>query len=429
MEQFYQLFNRCSGVSTDSRNISDKCLYIALKGERFNGNQFAAEAIEKGANYAIVDEQEYADGDKIFCVPDGLVFLQQLAYHHRMKFDIPVIGITGSNGKTTTKELIAMVLEEKFEILYTRGNLNNHIGVPLTLLQLGKQHDIAIIEMGASKPHDIAELTAIAHPTHGLLTNIGNAHLEGFGGREGVIKTKKELYDAIEEKSGTLFLNSDDEVLTAIIPQHVEIVTYGQNNEAQVQGRLLEFIPEVFFKWRLSANSWREVKTQIIGKYNFYNMMAAVAVGTYFNVNPEQIDSAIATYSPQNNRSQIQKTEHNTLVLDAYNANPTSVQSAIESFSEMPYAEKFYILGDMKELGTKEREFHQEVIDQTQVLGLQGIFVGSIYSEMAQENEKIMAFPNIDSAASFLRTARPKDNLILLKGSRSIGLEKLVKVL
>lgn len=429
MEKYYHLFDHCSYVSTDSRNIPEACLYIALKGERFNGNQFAAEAIEKGANYAIVDEQEYADGDKIFYVQDGLVFLQQLAYHHRMKFDIPVIGITGSNGKTTTKELIASVLEEKFSVLYTRGNLNNHIGVPLTLLQLGKQHDIAIIEMGASKPHDIAELTAIAHPTHGLLTNIGNAHLEGFGGREGVIKTKKELYDTIEEENGTLFLNSDDEVLTAIIPQHVEIVTYGQNNEAQVQGRLLEFIPEVFFKWRLSANSWREVKTQIIGKYNFYNMMAAVAVGTYFNVNPEQIDSAIATYSPQNNRSQIQKTEHNTLVLDAYNANPTSVQSAIESFSEMPYAEKFYILGDMKELGAKEREFHQEVIDQTQVLGLQGIFVGSIYSEMAQENEKIMAFPDIDSAASFLRTAQPKDNLILLKGSRSIGLEKLVKVL
>ena len=425
MQQLFQLFYECTGVSTDTRKIQDNDLYIALNGENFNGNKFAEEAISNGAKYAIVDEPEYADNKTIFSVADGLEFLQKLANYHREKFTIPVIGITGSNGKTTTKELMAAVLSEKFDVLYTFGNLNNHIGVPLTLLRLTNQHDIAIIEMGASKPGDINELTTIANPTHGIITNIGNAHLEGFGGPDGVIKTKKELYDTIEKAGGTLFMNADDEILTEVLPQDIETITYGESKHSQVKGQLDEFIPEVVFSWRSEKGVGNEVKTNIIGKYNFYNMLAAVAIGDYFEVNDVDINRAISNYIPKNNRSQIEKTNLNTLILDAYNANPTSVRSSLESFSAMPYDEKFFVLGDMKELGKDSLEFHKEIIELTKELGLQGIFVGSEFTTISKQDNSIMTFNSTESARSFLLTAQPKNNLILLKGSRSIGLEKL----
>lgn len=425
MQQLFQLFYECSGVSTDTRQIERNDLYIALKGDNYNGNQFAQEAIRKGAKYAIVDEPEFADNKTIFSVTNGLEFLQKLANYHREKFTIPVIGITGSNGKTTTKELMAAVLNEKFDVLYTLGNLNNHIGVPLTLLRLNNQHDIAIIEMGASKPGDIYELTSIANPTHGIITNIGNAHLEGFGGPDGVIKTKKELYDTIEKVGGTIFMNADDEVLTEVLPENIETITYGESRSSHVHGKLDEFIPEVVFSWRSKNGTGNEVKTHIIGKYNFYNMLAAVAIGDYFEVNDEDINRAIANYIPKNNRSQIEKTDRNTLILDAYNANPTSVRSSLESFNAMPFDEKFFVLGDMKELGKDSIDFHKEIIELTKELGLQGIFVGSEFSTISHEDASIMAFETTEDARSFLLTAQPKNNLILLKGSRSIGLEKL----
>ncbi len=429
MEQFYHLFDQSSGVSTDSRKITQGCLYIALKGERFNGNLYASEAIEKGAKYAIVDEKQYADSERIFYVEDGLLTLQKLAHHHRMKYDIPVIGITGSNGKTTTKELIATVLQEQYSVLYTQGNLNNHIGVPLTLLHLSNQHDIAIIEMGASKPNDIDELTTIANPTHGIITNIGNAHLEGFGGQAGVIKTKKELYDAVEKVGGTLFMNADDEILTEVLPEDIQCITYGESAASDVHGQLDEFIPEVVFSWRSKNGFGSEIKTNIIGKYNFYNMLAAVAIGDYFEVIADNINDAIANYIPKNNRSQIEKTERNTLILDAYNANPTSLRSSIESFNEMPYDEKFFVIGDMKELGEDSLDFHREIISLTKALNLQGIFVGSEFSKIGKQDDSIMTFDSTEDARSFLVTAQPKNNLILLKGSRSIGLEKLKAIL
>lgn len=425
MQQLFQLFYECSGVSTDTRKIKPDHLYIALKGENFNGNQFAQEAIDKGAKYAIVDEDDYADNVRIFSVENGLVYLQKLANYHREKFSIPVIGITGSNGKTTTKELVATVLNEKFDILFTQGNLNNHIGVPLTLLHLSNQHDIAIVEMGASKPGDIAELTAIANPTHGIITNIGNAHLEGFGSPEGVIKTKKELYDSIEKAGGTLFMNADDEVLTEIIPKDIETITYGESKNATVHGHLDEFIPEVVFSWSSATGKGQEVKTQIIGKYNFYNMLAAVAIGDYFEVTAEDINNAISNYTPKNNRSQIEKTSRNTLILDAYNANPTSVKSSLESFNAMPYEEKFFILGDMKELGIDSLKFHDEIVQLTKKFNLQGIFVGEEFTKVGENDKSIMTFKNTDDARKFLSTAQPNNNLILLKGSRSIGLEQL----
>jgi UDP-N-acetylmuramoyl-tripeptide--D-alanyl-D-alanine ligase len=425
MQHLFKLFYESSGVSIDSRSIKNDNLFISLSGEHFNGNEYAQQAIDKGAKYAIVDQQKYANDNSIFYVENGLRFLQELANYHREKFSIPVIGITGSNGKTTTKELILALLSEQFDVLATKGNLNNHIGVPLTLLQLSNQHDIAVIEMGASKPGDINELTAITNPTHGIITNIGNAHLEGFGGIEGVIKTKKELYDSIEQIGGTLFINADDEVLSSLRPDDIETITYGQEADANVHGKLDEFIPEVVFSWNAGEAHGKEIKTHIIGKYNFYNMLAAVAIGTYFEVNAEKINRAISNYIPDNNRSQVEKTKHNTLILDAYNANPTSMKSALESFNAMPADEKFFVLGDMKELGVNSSTFHYDIIALTKELQLQGIFVGEEFKNIADNDDSIMAFSNTEEARDFLMTAKPAENLILLKGSRSIGLEQL----
>lgn len=429
MQQLFNLFYECSSISTDTRKIGKDVLYIALKGENFNGNEFADDAIKKGAKYAIVDEKEYADNERIFYVENGLVFLQKLANHHREKFSIPIIGITGSNGKTTTKELIASVLSQKFNVLFTLRNLNNHIGVPLTLLQLTNDHDIAIIEMGASKLKDIKELTDIANPTHGIITNIGAAHIEGFGSFEGVLKTKRELYDSIESVGGTLFYNQDDEVLINNLPSGIEAISYGTSKESNVNGQLLEFIPEVEFKWSSDDYHSEAIKTKIIGKYNFYNMLAAICIGHYFEIDPDLINKGISEYESSNNRSQILKTKNNTLILDAYNANPTSVKSAIESFSMMRSDEKFFVLGDMLELGKESTRFHQEIIALTKELNLQGIFVGSIYSEIAKSDDSIMAFESTYTAKEFLGTASPKNNLILLKGSRSIKLEVLKDIL
>jgi UDP-N-acetylmuramoyl-tripeptide--D-alanyl-D-alanine ligase len=279
--------------------------------------------------------------------------------------------------------------------------------------------------MGASKPGDINELTAITNPTHGIITNIGNAHLEGFGGIEGVIKTKKELYDSIEQIGGTLFINADDEVLSSLRPDDIETITYGQEADANVHGKLDEFIPEVVFSWNAGEAHGKEIKTHIIGKYNFYNMLAAVAIGTYFEVNAEKINRAISNYIPDNNRSQVEKTKHNTLILDAYNANPTSMKSALESFNAMPADEKFFVLGDMKELGVNSSTFHYDIIALTKELQLQGIFVGEEFKNIADNDDSIMAFSNTEEARDFLMTAKPAENLILLKGSRSIGLEQL----
>ena len=429
MQHLFNLFYESSGVSIDSRSIKNDNLFISISGENFNGNEYAQQAIEKGAKYAIVDQPEYANKNNIYYVENGLRFLQELANYHREKFSIPVLGITGSNGKTTTKELISTVLSEQFDVLATKGNLNNHIGVPLTLLELSNQHDIAVIEMGASKPNDINELTAIANPTHGIITNVGNAHLEGFGGIEGVIKTKKELYDSIEQIGGTLFVNADDEILSSLIPENIETITYGQESDANVHGNLEEFIPEVVFSWRAGETRGKEIKTHIIGKYNFYNMLAAVAIGNYFEVKAEQINRALSNYIPDNNRSQIEKTNYNTLILDAYNANPTSMKSALESFNAMPADEKFFVLGDMKELGENSSAFHSEIIALTKELQLQGIFVGEEFKKIAQNDTTIMAFSNTEDARSFLKTAKPAENLILLKGSRSIGLENLKDIL
>jgi UDP-N-acetylmuramoyl-tripeptide--D-alanyl-D-alanine ligase len=429
MQKVFDLFYLTTGVCTDTRTITKDCLYVSLKGANFNGNKFAKEAIEKGAKYAVVDEKEYANQATIFWVEDVLTYLQKLANYHRNKFKIPIIGITGSNGKTTTKELIMSVLSQKYSVLCTKGNLNNHIGVPLTLLQLNNSHDLAIIEMGANKPFDIKELVEIAEPTHGIITNIGSAHLEGFGSKEGIIKTKKELYDFIEEIGGTIFYNLDDELLSSIVPIETEHITYSTGPSSFISGDIVSMNPEITFEYvSTGSDTNHRIESKIIGKYNFYNMLAAVCIGDYFELNAKEIKDGLESYIPENNRSQVMKTENNTLILDAYNANPTSVQSALESFSMMNDQNKFFILGDMLELGDESIPAHKATIKQTKELDLKGVFVGDIYTQIAKEDDSIRAFSTKEEAKDFLSVAQPKGNLILLKGSRGIGLETLIDI-
>ena len=422
MESLFELFYECIGVSTDTRNIPLDSLFVALKGEHFNGNTFAAAAIENGAKYAIVDELAFANNQTTFYVEDTLAYLQQLAHYHRSKFSIPVIGITGSNGKTSSKELINAVLSKKYHSLCTIGNLNNHIGVPLTLLRLTEGHEIAIIEMGANKPGDIAELCAIAHPTHGIITNIGKAHLEGFKDFQGVLATKTELYASIQQNGGILFASMDDEVLMDACKNYaLPLITYGSNPEALIVGKLSHLDPFVHFSWHNHAYHSPILHTQLVGKYNFNNFLAAVAFGNIFDVPVEQINSAIEGYVPQNNRSQVTKTENNTLIIDCYNANPSSMKSALESFHEIQGVEKLAILGDMLELGSESLSEHLLILTYCQENKIPFITIGPIFKRLYAEG-----FESQESFRAHASTMKISQKMILLKGSRGIALEKLI---
>jgi UDP-N-acetylmuramoyl-tripeptide--D-alanyl-D-alanine ligase len=422
MERLFKLFYECTGVSTDTRNISADSLFVALKGEHFNGNTFAIAAIENGAKYAIVDEIAYANNHTIFYVEDALSYLQQLAHYHRLKFSIPVIGITGSNGKTSSKELIHAVLSKKYHSLCTIGNLNNHIGVPLTLLRLTESHEIAIIEMGANKPGDIAELCAIAHPTHGIITNIGKAHLEGFKDFQGVLATKTELYASIQQNSGILFACMDDDVLMNACKKYpLPLITYGSSTKALIVGELSHLDPFVHFSWHNHAYHSPVLHTQLVGKYNFNNFLAAVAFGNIFEVSFEQLNEAIEGYIPQNNRSQVTKTENNTLIIDCYNANPSSMKSALESFHEIQGVEKLAILGDMLELGNESLSEHQLIINYCKENKIPFLTVGPIFKQLNAEG-----FENQESFRAHASNIKINHTMILLKGSRGIALEKLI---
>ena len=426
----FELFYETIGVCTDTRNILKDCLFICLKGANFNGNSFAEQALQAGAKYVIADEDLFPGNPRVYVVNDALEYLQQLAHYHRNKFEIPVIGITGSNGKTSTKELIATVLKEQFNVLYTQGNLNNHIGVPLTLLNLNNTHDIAVIEMGANKFKDIEELCNIASPTHGIITNIGRAHLEGFINFEGVLKTKRELYQAIEKNQGTIFYNADDEILRDILPARTNTFSYASLNQGDIQGELLALTPFVRMKWSDGTYRSEEIQTNMIGNYNFYNFLAAVAVGTFFKVSPTSISDAIASYAPSNNRSQVRETEKNTLIMDAYNANPTSMRSALESFSAIKQENKIAILGDMFELGAESLTEHQKIADLLNELGVDAICIGNNFQKAIQENgNSLISFPTKEEARIYLANASLSGKLILLKGSRGIGLESLTDLL
>jgi UDP-N-acetylmuramoyl-tripeptide--D-alanyl-D-alanine ligase len=425
MHKLFQLFYKTSGVFTDSRNVLTNGLFIALKGNNFNGNLYAEETIKAGAKYAIVDDPTYADNKSVYYVEDTLLFLQKLANYHRKKFNIPVIGITGSNGKTTTKELIFEVLSSHFNVLATKGNLNNHIGVPLTLLSINSSHQIAIIEMGANKPHDIAELCDITEPTHGIITNIGAAHLEGFGSFEGVLKTKLELFHSISKQNGFIIINADDKVLMDNLPTKIEHGFYSVREKSELQGEILQLNPYLNFAWCDDSETRNVVQTHLFGGYNLYNFLVAIRFGKLFDVPDVKINASLEAYVPSNNRSQITVTPNNKLLIDCYNANPSSMLSAVTSFIQTAAKQKILVLGDMLELGDVSIEKHQEILHYLNIENVDYITVGSLFFSLPNNRAK-NKFIQVDELVNYIDQHPITNNFILLKGSRGIALEKLI---
>lgn len=378
-----------------------------------------------GCVYAVIDNPDYYIGERTILVDNVLKTLQQLAHHHRKVLGLPIIGITGTNGKTTTKELLAAVLSTKFNLLYTEGNFNNHIGVPLTLLRLTHDHEMAVIEMGASHPGDIKELVDIVHPNYGIITNVGRAHLEGFGSFEGVIRTKGELYDYIRRSKGKIFIKKENEYLQSIA-KGIEQITYGNGDDAFASGQVVSCDPFLVFNWK-QQGKLHTVETHMIGSYNLDNVLAAVAVGRFFKIPAERISRAIAAYEPTNNRSQFKKTDNNELIIDAYNANPSSMKVALDNFITMPVQPKAIILGDMRELGPTSNELHAEVVEQIKKGQFDKVFLcGEHFSKVGKE---FSPFATTEAMTEELRRQPLKGYHILIKGSHSMGLEKLVDIL
>jgi len=438
-EKLYALFLSHPHISTDTRTIVPDSIFFALKGGNFNGNLFAKDALAKGAAFAVVDEKEFADNEKCFLVEDALTALQNLARHHRQtlgKKGLRVFGLTGSNGKTTTKELLARVLSKKFRTLFTKGNLNNHIGVPLTLLQLTEAHEMAVIEMGANHQGEIALLSSIAEPDFGLITNVGLAHLEGFGGAEGVLKGKTELFRDLEKRNGIAFVLADDKRIVEAAAK-LKSTTYGTVENAEVKGKLIAADPFVRFAWEASVpddSSWRvelhEVKTQMVGAYNLPNLIAACAAGFFFGIDPDEIDEAIYSYAPENKRSQLEKHGSNSLILDFYNANPSSMAAAIENMAKMPAEKKMLVLGDMFELGETSAAEHQKIVNLIgeKIPNSTVVLVGKLFSETKYKYGS-KKFPDSIAAAEWLKNNLPENSLILIKGSRGMKMEQCADLL
>jgi UDP-N-acetylmuramoyl-tripeptide--D-alanyl-D-alanine ligase len=506
ISKLYTLYNRHPIVTTDSRHCPSGSIFFALKGESFDGNAFAKQALDAGCAFAVVDgDADVATSrptnERIILVDNVLTTLQQLARLHRETLGIPVIAITGTNGKTTTKELVASVLSQRFNTLFTQGNLNNHIGVPLTLLRLTREHEMAVIEMGASHPGEIRELAEIARPDYGLITNVGYAHLEGFGSFENIVRTKAELYDFLRRTNGNIFINSDNDILMQIA-DGLLCISYGKkrfsdtdtavaadanagadigtdtNAKRQtaparfgslllpplITGEILECRPFLSFYWK-ERNGWtHNVTTRFIGDYNLWNVLAAIAIGRYFDISPDHINRAIADYEPSNNRSQFKKTDKNELIIDAYNANPSSMQVALENFAAMetgatfaantasnihpdappeavipadapsgggmvagPTLPKAVILGDMLELGEKSVELHAAVVAQLWKYRFDKVLLcGKLFTTVGKE---FLCFPNVEAVNDYLDRNPLQNHRILIKGSRGIRLEKTIEKL
>jgi UDP-N-acetylmuramoyl-tripeptide--D-alanyl-D-alanine ligase len=423
-EELHRYFLQSSGVCTDTRKISEKSLFVALKGDNFDGNTFVKQAIESGASFAITSVSEYANQQNIFYVNDTLHALQALANYHRKQFNIPLIGITGSNGKTTTKELFYAVLSQRYHTLATKGNLNNHIGVPLTLLQLNRTHELAIIEMGANHQGEIAMLSKIAEPTIGLITNIGKAHLEGFGGIEGVIKGKTELYRFLESNQGLIIYNADNEILKEQVRNH-QTLTYGFHVQADCKGEILEDTPYLKLAYTFQHEAVQYVQSHLIGKYNAENILSAICIGKHLKVDDDAIARGIAAYVPDNSRSQIIKAGKNTIILDAYNANPSSMKAALDNYRRMPENHKIVILGDMFELGETSAIEHQNIIAEALKGNYQScIFIGPRFGAHQQANA--LFFESTESCAAYLKGLNQQPLSILIKGSRGMKLETLL---
>jgi len=436
IEELYQIFKDTRSVSTDSRKLIPGSVFFALKGEHFDGNRFAIEALEKGCAYSVVDnphlsEIEHPSSKRLIIVPDVLTSLQNLAAYHRSQLKIPFLAITGSNGKTTTKELVAAVLSRKYKVCSTQGNLNNHIGVPLTLLNV-VDHDIAIIEMGANHVGEIAALCKIANPDFGIITNIGKAHLEGFGSPEGVIKAKSELFDHLSSNKGKVFADAENFLLRELIKiRNLDAVYFGNHVESSCSGEVVN--SNRLLSVKISIPGVAEViniNTSLVGSYNLKNILAAVCIGNFFGVSLKEISSALTEYTPSNSRSQLLITSNNRIVFDAYNANPSSMESSVSNFlsmdDELP---KMIILGDMLELGKYSRSEHSSLVKFIQDQHFTNtILVGTEFCSILQSSS-IPCFKNVDELIEHFRDNPVKEHSILLKGSRGIKLEKLLEVL
>ena len=465
IEELYQLYQQHPCITTDSRNCPEGSIFLALKGESFNGNQFAVSALEKGCSYAIIDEPEILENlehldhldnleslddlkQHLILVDNCLQTYKDLAREHRRQFDIPVIGITGTNGKTTTKELIRAVLAECYNVMATEGNFNNDVGVPKTLFRLNDSHDIAVVEMGASHPGDIKTLVETAEPNCGLITNVGRAHLQGFGSFEGVCKTKGELYDFLLAHDGPLFVNRDNEHLMKMVRERgkrlevrgeriaqPDIYYYGQSDaeDILIRGEVISCAPFLKFRWREQdadagyVGEWFTVQTHLIGAYNLDNMLAAITIGYVNNIPFEQINHALESYVPTNNRSQLTETEKNHLIVDAYNANPTSMKAALDNFRLMEVSPKMAILGMMGELGNVSQEEHQKIIALLEEAHFDEVWL--VGAEFQKAQSRFRTFANVEEVKQAIAQEQPVGRYILIKGSNSTHLYELPTLL
>lgn len=437
IQELYAFYTQHPVITTDSRDCPEGSIFFALKGESFDGNKFAVQALDKGCSLAVVDDKQVYDdfiathhnGKMMVYVPDSLQAFKDLAREHRRQFSIPIVGITGTNGKTTTKELVRTVLAQKFNVMATEGNFNNDVGVPKTLLRLSPEHEIAVVEMGASHPGDIKTLADTAEPTCGLITNVGKAHLQGFGSLEGVVKTKGELYDNLATcDDNVIFVNADNELLTAIVPQNVKTVKYSQHcGDADVQGEIVACDPFLRLRWKSGGDEWHEVATHLIGSYNLDNVLAAVTVGLHFGVAPSAISEAIAGYVPQNNRSQLTETDCNHLIVDAYNANPTSMAAALNNFLLMQVSPKMAILGEMRELGDSSHEEHVAMVNRLKECAFDQVWlVGGEFDSIDCDYRK---FADVEAVKDAIAATPVKGYYILIKGSNGNKLFQLPEML
>ena len=413
---------------TDSRLIEKDCLFFALKGDNFNGNEFASAAIQKGAVFSIIDEPEFKTNERCILVNDVLLTLQDLSRYHRQQLGIPVIAITGTNGKTTTKELVASVLSRKFNLAYTKGNLNNHIGVPLTLLSMNSSTQLGVVEMGANHPGEIEALCNIALPDYGLITNVGRAHLEGFGSFEGVKKTKAELYKFIERNKGKIFINSSNSDLMEMAGEVSKVFYKIQREGEGLEGELLKSSPYMAFQVRF-PKGWLYFQTHLVGNYNLENALASVCIGHFFGIDPLEMEYAVREYRPSNNRSQFTTTSKNRLLMDAYNANPTSMRAALDSFNNLIEPNKALILGDMFELGEASIEEHQKIVDLLASLDIPLVILTGNQFSQCRTPERFLVFNDNELLKNHLKKIKPKGFFFLIKGSRGMKLEKVAEFL
>jgi len=427
LQELYALYLENPQVNTDTRKELKGSIFFCLKGPNFDANSFADEALNKGAVYVVSDSSKNEGKDKIMVVADVLQTLQQLASLHRKNFKFPVIGLTGSNGKTTNKELIATVLATKYNTYYTKGNLNNHIGVPLTLLSIPLSAEMAVIEMGANHQGEIRDLSTICDPEYGMITNFGKAHLEGFGGVEGVIKGKKELFDHIKNRNGTVFVNGDDKLLSLHSSDLNRILYGNKSSEYFIEGQIINSDPFISFQFSAQGETSPVINTHLVGGYNFYNLLAASCIGTYFKVDLENIAKALEEYTPTNNRSQLIKTENNQIILDAYNANPSSMEAAIENLSAQKHTLKYALLGEMLELGITSKEEHQQIIDTLETKKIKALLVGNGYKLC--DKKGYHWFENTLDLSEYLKENTISNSLVLIKGSRAVAMENVVNFL